>query len=97
MKETTEKLVYLVSWANDVTTVCLSQITDIWNYVEACFDSLDLSLLCQRLRENGDLKTFNAYMALENKYYGFPKERIPFELDLQDYVLADKIMRKLST
>lgn len=94
MKEVTEKLVCHVSQVNQITKVSLSQIADIGNYVEACFDSLDLSLLCQRLRENGDLKTFNAYMALENKYYGFPKEFIPFELDLQDYVLADKIKKR---
>lgn len=77
MKETTEQLIYLVSLASQITTESLEQITDIGNLVEASFDSLDLSMLYQRLKENGDLEIFNAYMALENKYFGLSKGLIP--------------------
>lgn len=94
MKNATDDLVCLVSQASQTATVSLSQITDIGNFVEANFDCLDLSQLRQCLLRNGDLKTFNAYMALENKYYGFPRELIPFELDLQDYLLATNIMER---
>lgn len=93
IKNATDALVCLVSQASQMATVSLSQITDIGNFVETNFDCLDLSQLRQRLLVNGDLKTFNAYMVLENKYFGFSKMSIPFELDLKDYLLADEIMK----
>lgn len=70
----------------------LRQLMDMCLFVHNHFDELDLSLLHRHIVGIGHEKAFNAYMALLNKYLGLPKEQIPFELDLQDYVYADKIM-----
>lgn len=65
--------------------------------VSSHFDELELSRLHSSLHETGTYNLFNACMALLNKYRGFPKGKIPFELDLQDYVYADKIIRKMES
>lgn len=70
-------------------------LKELKQYVEIHFDELDLSPLLRGLRRRGCEREFNAYMALMNKYLGLSKELIPFEIDLQDYVLADKIMKSI--
>lgn len=60
------------------------------------FDDLNLSELRRALKDADTYNFFNGCMALLNKYRSFKKDRIPFELDLHDYVLADKITKSLS-
>lgn len=91
----TDTLVYLMVHVHHhllTEGVGLRQLMDMCLFVHNHFDELDLSLLHRHVVGIGHEKAFNAYMALLNKYLGLPKEQIPFELDLQDYVYADKIM-----
>jgi len=91
----TDTLVHLMVHAHHhllTEGVGLRQLMDMALFLNNHFDELDLSLLHQHIIGIGHEKAFNAYMALLNKYLGLPKEKIPFELDLQDYVYADKIM-----
>lgn len=93
--EVTDTLVYLMVHAHHhllTEGVGLRQLMDMCLFVHNHFDELDLSLLHRHVVGIGHEKAFNAYMALLNKYLGLPKEQIPFELDAQDYVYADKIM-----
>jgi len=64
-------------------------------FIEKHFDELNLSQLLHCIRKKGVEKDFNACMALLNKHLGLSKGKIPFDLDLQDYVYADKIMGAL--
>lgn len=91
----TETLVYLMVHAHHhllTEGIGLRQLMDMCLFVHNHFDELDLSLLHRHIVGIGHEKAFNAYMALLNKYLGLPKEQMPFELCLQDYVYADKIM-----
>jgi len=91
----TDTLVHLMVHAHHhllTEGVGLRQLMDMALFLNNHYDELDLSLLHQHIIGIGHEKAFNAYMALLNKYLGLPKEKIPFELDLQDYVYADKIM-----
>jgi len=91
----TDTLVHLMVHAHHhllTEGVGLRQLMDMALFLNNHFDELDLSLLHQHIIGIGHEKAFNAYMALLNKYLGLPKEKIPFELDLHDYVYADKIM-----
>lgn len=91
----TDTLVHLVVHAHHhllTEGVGLRQLMDMALFVHNHFDELDLSLLHRHIVGIGHEKAFNAYMALLNKYLGLPKEQIPFELDSQNYVYADKIM-----
>lgn len=93
--EVTETLVYLMVHAHHhllTEGVGLRQLMDMALFIHNHFDELDLSLLHRHVVGIGQEKAFNAYMALLNKYLGLPKEQIPFELDSQDYIYADKIM-----
>lgn len=74
----------------------IQNFIEIKAFMESHLDKLNLSPLLQGVRTIGRERDFNAYMALLNKYLGMSKDLIPFELDLQDYVHADKIMMKIS-
>lgn len=65
--------------------------TDMKDFIERHFDELNLSPLLCRLRNNDCQYEFNAYMALMNKYLGMSKALIPFQLNMKDYLLANKI------
>lgn len=69
---------------------------EMMSFMTVHFDALNLSPLLQGLRDNDCESEFNAYMAILNKYLGLSKELIPYELDLHDHVLADKIMGRIS-
>lgn len=75
--------------------VSQAQISELGMFLQEHFDEIELSQLFHSLKAQGKMRQFNAYMALLNKYDSFPKELIPFELDLHDYVLADKIMERV--
>jgi len=94
----TDTLVHLMVHAHHhllTEGVGLRQLMDMALFLNNHFDELDLSLLHQHIVGIGHEKAFNAYIALLNKYLGLPKEQIPFELDVQDYVYADKIMEEV--
>lgn len=91
----TDTLVYLIVHVHHhllTQGVGLRQLMDIALFVNNHFDEIDISILRQHLKGIEHEKAFNAYMALLNKYLGLPKEKIPLELDLTDYIYADKIM-----
>lgn len=67
-------------------------IQEMKAFMRSHFDELNLFPLMQNLRAVGREREFNAYMALLNKHLGMSKDLIPFELKLQDYALADKII-----
>lgn len=95
MKNTTDEFLCLISHLREAN-VSRAQVAELGVFIREHFDELELSQLYQNLKAEGGLKQFNAYMALLNKYEGFSKKLIPFELDLQDYVLADKFMKRMS-
>lgn len=75
--------------------VGLRQLMDTALFITNHFDALDLNLLHGHLKGTDHEKAFNAYMALMNKYLGLDVKKIPFALDLTDYVYADKIMQEV--
>lgn len=75
--------------------VGLRQLMDMAMFIHNHFEELNLSQLHSQLVGIDHLNAFNAYMALLNKYLGLPKTEIPFELVLDDYVYADKIMQEV--
>lgn len=94
----TETLVHLMVHTHHhllTEGVGLRQLVDMALFVHNHFDELDLSLLRRHIVGIGHERAFNAYMALLNKYLGLPKEQIPFEIGLQDYAYADKIMQEV--
>lgn len=99
-KETTNSLVEMT---RQITTylqegsLTMKHFHDMKVFMENHFDKLDLSPLMHSLRDTGRKHVFNAYMALMNKHLGMSKELIPFELELRDYVLADKIIKKIKS
>lgn len=76
-------------------TATMRDLEGMKDFIERHFDELNLSPLLHELRRIDCEKEFNAYMSLLNKYHGMSKELIPFELGLQNYVLADKIMKNI--
>lgn len=76
-------------------TATMGDFEGMKDFIERHFDELNLSPLLHELKCIDCEKEFNAYMALLNKHLGMSKELIPFELGLQNYVLADKIMKNI--
>lgn len=72
--------------------VGLRQLMDMALFLHNHFDEIDIDLLHAHLVGLDHLNAFNAYMALLNRNLGLPKREIPFELALQDFRYADKIM-----
>lgn len=96
MKNRTDELLCLKTLVSQTKPISVEQITNIGKLTKDYFDELELSKLQRGLHGNKTFKFYNGIMAFLNKHHGFPKERVPFELDLQDYVLADKIMKRIS-
>ena len=94
-KEITDRLVNMTIHFAELQKegkMTIELIQEMKAFMRSHFDELNLSPLMQNLRAVGREREFNAYMALLNKHLGMSKDLIPFELKLQDYALADKIM-----
>lgn len=76
-------------------TSAIQDFRDMKDFVEKHFDELSLSPLLQSIRQFNCEYEFNAYMALLNKYLGMSKGLIPFQLNMKDFLNADKIMETL--
>lgn len=99
-KDTTDSLVEMTLCLTDSLldgTATVQDFRDMKDFMESHFDELNLSPLLIGLRSNNCEHEFNAYMALMNKYLGMTKGIIPFQLNMKDYLLADKMIETLDT